>query len=68
MSENGCGCLQIIEGVSTKEQLHDMCRLLDFLAAELATNSNFEFFQALLRLTLQVCSPLTFVSRCVDGL
>jgi len=46
--------VQLIPGVSSKEQLQDMCRLLDFLAVELASNRNFEFLQALLRLTLQV--------------
>lgn len=49
-----CKRVQLIPGVSSKEQLQDMCRLLDFLAVELASNRNFEFLQALLRLTLQV--------------
>lgn len=66
-------CSQMIEGIATKEELHDMCRLLDFLAAELAANSNFEFLQALLRLTLQVrpiafCCMHTymFATLCID--
>ncbi len=45
---------QMIVGASSKEELQDLCRLLDFLAVELAANRNFEFVQALLRLTLQV--------------
>lgn len=44
----------MIVGASSKEELQDLCRLLDFLAVELAANRNFEFMQALLRLTLQV--------------
>ena len=49
------GCLlQLVEGMSTKEELQDLCRLLDFLAHEINGNSNFEFVQALLRLVLQV--------------
>lgn len=51
-----CILLQLIVGVSSKEELQDLCRLLDFLAVELAANRNFEFVQALLRLTLQVCA------------
>ncbi|BDA46919.1 probable guanine nucleotide-binding protein subunit beta-like protein at C-terminar half [Coccomyxa sp. Obi] len=46
--------MQMIVGASSKEELQDLCRLLDFLAVELAANRNFEFMQALLRLTLQV--------------
>ncbi|EIE21950.1 WD40 repeat-like protein [Coccomyxa subellipsoidea C-169] len=38
----------------SKEELQDLCRLLDFLTVELAANRNYEFMQALLRLTLQV--------------
>ena len=51
-----CILVQLIVGVSSKEELQDLCRLLDFLAVELAANRNFEFVQALLRLTLQVCA------------
>lgn len=51
-----CMLVQLIVGVSSKEELQDLCRLLDFLAVELAANRNFEFVQALLRLTLQVCA------------
>ena len=46
--------LQLVEGMSTKEELQDLCRLLDFLAHEIGGNCNFEFVQALLRLVLQV--------------
>ena len=49
---------QLIEGISSKEELQDLCRLLDFVAHEISHNSNFEFMQALLRLVLQVSSHL----------
>ena len=47
--------MQVIEGVSGAEEVADLGLLLGFLEAELAANHNFEFTQALLRLTLQVC-------------
>ncbi len=50
--------LQLVEGMSTKEELQDLCRLLDFLAHEINGNCNFEFVQALLRLVLQVSSSV----------
>lgn len=40
--------------MSSKEELQDLCRLLDFIAHEIRGNCNFEFVQALLRLVLQV--------------
>ncbi|CAK0785298.1 hypothetical protein CVIRNUC_008505 [Coccomyxa viridis] len=46
--------MQLIEGISSKEELQELCRLLDFIAHEISHNSNFEFMQALLRLVLQV--------------
>ena len=49
---------QLIEGVSSKEELQELCRLLDFIAHEISHNSNFEFMQALLRLVLQVSRHL----------
>ena len=51
----GCAAAQVIEGVASEEEVADLGRLLGFLDAELAANRNFEFTQALLRLTLQVC-------------
>jgi hypothetical protein len=48
---------QLVEGGSSEDDLADMCRLLDFLAVEMAANRNFEFVQALLRLTLQARNP-----------
>ena len=49
------GCLlQLVEGMSTKEELQGLCRLLDFLGHEISASCNFEFVQALLRLVLQV--------------
>ena len=49
---------QLIEGISSKEELQELCRLLDFIAHEISHNSNFEFMQALLRLVLQVSRQL----------
>lgn len=43
----------MLEGVSGAEEVADLGRLLGYLGAELAANRNFEFAQALLRLTLQ---------------
>ena len=40
--------------MSSKEELQDLCRLLDFIAHEIRGNCNFGFVQALLRLVLQV--------------
>lgn len=48
------GSVQLIEGIDSKEELQDLCRLLDFMAHEISSNCNFEFVQALLRLVLQV--------------
>lgn len=50
--------MQLVEGMSTKEELQDLCRLLDFIAHEISGNCNFDFVQALLRLVLQVSSPI----------
>ena len=36
------------------EDVKDVCRLLEFLAAEMAANRNFELVQAVLRVTMQV--------------
>ena len=47
--------MQVIEGVSGAEEVANLGLLLGFLEAELAANHNFEFTQALLRITLQVC-------------
>ena len=49
--------MQLVEGMSTKEELQDLCRLLNFIAHEISGNCNFDFVQALLRLVLQVSSP-----------
>lgn len=49
--------MQLVEGMSTKEELQDLCRLLDFIAHEICGNCNFGFVQALLRLVLQVSGP-----------
>ena len=44
--------------MSGDEEVADLGRLLGFLDAEMAANRNFEFTQALLRLTLQAsCIP-----------
>ena len=53
----GYAAAQVIEGVAGEEEVADLGRLLGFLDAELAANRNFEFAQALLRLTLQVRWP-----------
>ncbi len=53
--------VQLIVGISSKEELQDLCRLLDFLTVELAANRNYEFIQALLRLTLQVRTNTSFI-------
>lgn len=63
--------LQLVEGMSTKEELQDLCRLLDFLAHEISGNCNFEFVQALLRLVLQVsrhkaCSSISKLLLCLS--
>lgn len=50
-----CPAAQVIEGGAGEEEVADLGRLLGFLDAEMAANRNFEFTQALLRLTLQVC-------------
>ncbi len=59
--------LQLVDGMSTKEELQDLCRLLDFLAHEINGNSNFEFVQALLRLVLQVSKSKGCLFRLVSG-
>jgi len=53
VAETACARAQVLEGVSGPEEVADLGRLLGFLGAELAANRNFEFAQALLRLTLQ---------------
>ena len=49
---------QLLEGGSSLEEVKDMCRLLEFLATEMAANRNFELMQALLRVTMQVRSTI----------
>ena len=58
--------MQLIEGISSKEELQELCRLLDFIAHEISHNSNFEFMQALLRLVLQVSCQL--LGKCTGNL
>ena len=45
---------QLTEGISSLEEVKDMCRLLEFLATEMAANRNFELVQAILHVTMQV--------------
>ena len=65
--------MQLIEGISSKEELQELCRLLDFIAHEISHNSNFEFMQALLHLVLQVSRQLpgkctgNSSSRCIQA-
>ena len=44
-----------------------MCRWLEFLAAEMAANRNFELVQALLRVTMQVSLMIGNVYTAVRG-
>ena len=60
--------MQLIEGISSKEELQELCRLLDFVAHEISHNSNFEFMQALLHLVLQVSHNLPGICRATQSL
>lgn len=47
-------CLQVLEGEEGPQGVEDLDLLLEFLEAQTSSNVNFEFVQALLRVTLQL--------------
>ncbi len=46
--------LQVLEGSETEDEIQDVQTLLEFLGAAIASNTNFEFVQAILHVTLQI--------------